>query len=220
VIGIIFTTYVFIRNTGASSQIDRGKIFQIGFDKCGTVTLAEFFRKNGIAAVHRDNGKLAESIYQNHLQNKSLLNQEYLKYILFTDMEKIDMQQPLNIGMMLFKELDQQYPGSKFILNTRDKSAWLKSRALSRSTANSTLLTRTAIRQNKTEQQVLLQWAEEWDKHHRAVLEYFKDRPNDLIVFNIEKDPPQKLVDFFKKSYKLNPKLYLHLNRTADKVQK
>ena len=35
--------------------------------------------------------------------------------------------------------------------------------------------------------------------HIKNVLEYFKDRPDDLIVFNIETDNIDKLINFFNK---------------------
>jgi len=59
-------------------------------------------------------------------------------------------------------------------------------------------------------EEVVARWSKEWDEHHAAVQEYFKDRPNDLLVFNIEKDNPQKLVDFLADSYDLDAQHYKH----------
>ena len=66
-----------------------------------------------------------------------------------------------------------------------------------------------------SKEEVLAKWSKEWDDHHHAVLEYFKDRPNDLVVFDIDTDAPEKLVAFFKDNFALNPKFYAHLNQTA-----
>lgn len=195
------------------------KIFQIGFSKCGTVTLAVFFRNNGVRAVHHDYGKLALSMYQNYLNGKPIIDPIYQDYIVYTDMENMFINPNINIGMLMFKELDKQYPGSKFILNIRDKKAWLKSRSLQPLNIHdqTTILELNAKLQNTSKDQILTQWSYEWDKHHQAVIEYFKDRPNDLIVFNIEQDPPEKLTAFLKEYLVLDPTLYRQRNKTTER---
>jgi hypothetical protein len=217
---IIFKTNIQHVNVATTEPNAPGKVFQIGFDKCGTMTLWQFFKDNGIASIHHGKGKLAVSMHNNHINNKPLIAAKYAHYIVYTDMERLDADQPIDIGMTLFQELDRQYPGSKFILNTRDKKAWLKSRSMSRMNimTKQTLLHRTARRQQKSLEQVLEQWSKEWDEHHKAVIAYFKDRPQDLLVFNIETDPPEKLCEFFKDQFILDPKLYSHVNKTIEKT--
>ena len=41
------------------------KIFQIGFNKCATVSLHKFFESNGLKSIHWDKGRLAKTIYKN-----------------------------------------------------------------------------------------------------------------------------------------------------------
>lgn len=203
----------------AHATIKPVKVFQIGFSKCGTSTLADFFNRNGISSIHHDFGHLAESIYQNAKDGMPLISHQYSDYAVYTDMERMYSDPPLQVGVAYFKELDKQYPGSKFILNTRDKQAWLKSRAkhpVGKADTRS-ILEVNAKNFNITEDGVLAMWAREWDEHHQAVVEYFKDRPNDLIVFNIEQDPPEKLVAFFKDYFVLNPKIYMHRNKTSER---
>ncbi|MBX9733046.1 MAG: hypothetical protein K2X37_03210 [Chitinophagaceae bacterium] len=195
------------------------KVFQIGFSKCGTVTIASFFSQNGIRTVHHDFGNLAVSMYKNYHNGKPLLSPKYQHFAVFTDMENMFMNPPLNIGMLMFKELDKQYPGSKFILNIRDKNAWLKSRSKHPLSPRNktTILELNAELQNKSKEQILAQWSKEWDEHTQAVIKYFKNRPNDLIVFNIEKDSPEKLTEFFKDYFVLDPKLYAHKNQSSQR---
>lgn len=192
------------------------KVFQIGFSKCGTVTLANFFSSNGIPTIHHgSDGILPLTMYQNHQQNRPLISPEFNQYYVFTDLDLLQHEPQISIGMQLFKELDKQYPDSKFILNTRDKTAWLKSR--SRQTVapdRKTLLQITAQMHGISTDEVLNRWSQEWDDHHRAVQEYFKDRPNDLLVFNIETDDPEKIVSFFKDYFILDKRLYTHQNRS------
>ncbi len=192
------------------------KVFQIGFSKCGTTTLAKFFNMNGVSAVHQDYGNLPKSIYDNYRKGLSLISPRYDKYHVYTDMEVMGEVPQLNIGMMLFKELDKQYPGSKFILNTRNKMAWLKSKSLHRTGSNkSSLLELTAQLLNISQAEVLAKWSAEWDAHHIAVIEYFKNRPNDLLVFDIEQDNPKKLTEFLKDNFLLDVKFYGHENKTV-----
>ena len=193
------------------------KVFQIGFSKCGTSTLANLFHSSGVDSVHHDHGNLALSMYNNFSAGKPLISSKYKDIWFFTDMERMYGDPPLNIGMLLFKELDKQYPGSKFILNIRDKQAWLKSRSKHTFMPNisMTLLEINQKTLKLSKEQVLAKWAKEWDQHHKAVKEYFKDRPNDLLVFNIDTDSPEKLVNFFKENFHLDPTLYGHLNKTS-----
>lgn len=193
------------------------KVFQIGFSKCGTSTLNFFFSQNGISAIHHDHGRLAVSIYENAHNGFPLLSQNYEKFFLFTDMEKMYADPPISIPMLFFKELDRQYPGSKFILNTRDKQDWLKSRAKHPVGTNftETLLEKNSQILKVTPEEVLERWSIERDQHHQAVIEYFKDRPDDLLIFDIDKDSPEKITAFFKDYFVLDPKLYKHINKTS-----
>ncbi len=195
------------------------KVFQIGFSKCGTSTIAEFFNLNGVPAIHHDFGHLATSIFSNAAQQQPLISQQYANYLVFTDMERMYDDPPLNVGLSLFKELDKQYPGSKFILNTRSKSAWLKSRAAHPIGHTNTLVLKNAQILNISTSEVIIRWSNEWDAHHAAVLEYFKDRPDDLLVFNIDSDPPAKLVEFFKPYFKLRADLYQHKNKSSERAK-
>src|SRR5581483_4664887 len=106
------------------------KVFQIGFSKCGTLSLHEFFQNNGISSVHHDGGHLAVHMHLNHVQGKPLLDNIYNNVYGFFDMERLYDEPMISIPQMYFRELDQQNPGSKFILNTRNKLAWLKSKSI------------------------------------------------------------------------------------------
>lgn len=198
------------------------KVFQIGFNKSGTNSLYKFFKDNGLTAYHFEDGKLADAIYENHKLKQPLLSGnkygDFSKGNFYSDMEEVDRPDPIYIAQSLFKELDEQYPGSKFILNTRDKSKWLKSRSkhvcynmVTYSEVNDCTYLNLFTKIYKcNENDVLERWSREWDEHHAAVKEYFKDRPHDLLVFNIENDNPQKLVDFLADSYDLNAQHYKH----------
>lgn len=196
------------------------KVFQIGFSKCATSSLAAFFNLNGIPAIHHDFGNLALSMHENANSGKPLIAPEYKNYLVFTDMENLFDDPPINAAMLYFKELDQQYPGSKFILNTRNKKAWLKSRSKHPVNKNgrTNLLAANAKMLQLSEKEVLALWSKEWDQHHQAVITYFKDRPQDLLIFDIDNDSPQKLVDFFQDNFVLDAAHYMHKNKTNNHV--
>jgi hypothetical protein len=97
-----------------------------------------------------------------------------------------------------FQEFDRLYPGSKFILSVRDKASWLGS--CSRHWFN-----RPAFKQtNDPDEEVHIRmrqflrsavygcynydperFSNVYDQHVRRVMEYFKDRPDDLLIIDI-----------------------------------
>ena len=192
------------------------RIFQIGFNKCGTRTLFNLFKENGIPSVHYDRGLLATSIYKNYLNNNPLIDYKYRKKVLFLDMENILSRNPIYISEMLFKELDTQYPNSKFILNTRLKDTWLKSRIKHE---NGAYLNTLCIKYNKSTQELIDKWSDDWDNHHLNIINYFYNRPHDLLIYNIETDKPTKIHTFFKPYFNLNLVHYGHYGQTVDTEQ-
>ena len=83
----------------------------------------------------------------------------------------------------LYRDLDERFPGSKFILTDRDETAWLNS----------------ARRHFKDTHIPLHEWLygegrllgndglylERYRRHNREVREYFAGRPQDLLVMNL-----------------------------------
>ncbi len=180
------------------------KIFQIGFNKCGTVSLHKFFLHNGLKSIHWDSGNLAKKIYQNYKKDKPLLN-GYSGYDCFTDMES--QKDNIFIYLTLFKELDKQYPGSKFILNVRNKENWINSRINHRDYLE--------VHQKITgynKEEVIQLWKKEWDNHLNDVKEYFGDR-EDLLIFDIETEVP-KLIEFMSKIIQIKSDKFGHYNQT------
>lgn len=216
ILGLFICTSLAAAN-GNDATATQPRIFQIGFNKCGTLTLADFFWSNNIKSVHYDNGIIAVRIHDNYVHSQPLLYGLDPNVIGFFDMEMIFTNPPIFISQQLFKKLDQQYPGSKFILNTRDKEAWLKSRSLHMVDPQTNYLEYLANKNNVSNEEMLSQWSREWDEHHKAVLMYFKDRPDDLLVYNIETDKPEKIVEYFKGIYKLDASKYQHLHKTTTK---
>lgn len=190
------------------------RIFQIGFNKCGSHSLHGFFEDNGITSIHYDGGHLASYMYSHNLD----LPTHFKDHTAFFDLENIYHGACPAYIQFLFKELDQKYPGSKFILNTRSRENWIKSRCKHDDEVNTRAYIDVLCERYKlTKEQLIARWRQEWDTHHAAVQAYFKDRPGDLLVFNIETDGGDKLCQFFKQNMNLDldPKHYQHLYSSA-----
>ena len=98
----------------------------------------------------------------------------------------------------LYKELDNEYPGSKFILTIRDEEEWLNSAKKHFKSKNyemhKWLYGKGVIDSNEKV------YIERYKKHNKDVITYFKQRPNDFLVLNLSKNNGwESLCDFLDK---------------------
>jgi hypothetical protein len=166
------------------------KIFCIGFNKTATVSLSTALRMLGFPGIH--------GMWSNHLKVQRAIddNEKLLHYFSKNTCHFSD----LDIIKDNFKILDEQYPNSKFILNTRDKESWLKSRInhLNDYKRNLSLGTNKYAKTWKWVNESENEWLQQWDNHHDKVIKYFKDNEN-FLIFNISKgDGYKKLCNFLK----------------------
>lgn len=177
------------------------KVFQIGFNKCGTDSICRLFKSSGYNAAHWEKGKLARTIKYNFNNNIKILT-GIENFTCYTDMDSTIDEFP-NEAFKYFKEIDKQYPGSKFILNIRNIDTWIESRIHHNPFGKNSTKKYSDLFQHhyglKNIEEVKEYWKNDWETHIKNVLEYFKDRPDDLIVFNIETDNIDKLINFFNK---------------------
>lgn len=190
------------------------KIFQIGFNKCGTYSIYNLFRRYTIEklpSLHWEKGLLAKLMIYNLQNNKPIIPEIYSNYTVFTDMEGIFVEkQKIHIVHFYeyFEILDQQYPGSKFILNTRNFDKWMTSRLNHKNNSiligNKNIETKKLISywkiynkiyKNLNQKSIIELWKQQWYTHHNNVINYFSHRPQDLLIYNIDTD---KTLDKFK----------------------
>jgi hypothetical protein len=86
-----------------------------------------------------------------------------------------------------FEALDRAFPGSKFIYTIRDRESWLSSYTRYHGRKQSPMpghaeMTLSLYGTTGTERETLLA---AYERHEKHVLEYFKDRPDDLLVMDI-----------------------------------
>jgi len=157
------------------------KVFGIGFHKTGTSSLAAAlqymgYRVTGPNAVH--NPEIAKQVYS----------------IAFELVEQFDAFQD-NPWPLLYRELDHQYPGSRFILTVRPTAAWIRS-VVSHFGQQSTPMRQWIYGLGSPEGNEAV-YVSRYEKHNLEVLNYFSARPNDLLVLKItEGEGWEKLCPF------------------------
>jgi hypothetical protein len=140
------------------------KIFVIGFNKTATSTFHKLFLKNNLKSQHN-------TVWQVN------------DYDCFSD----------NGNLNNFKKLDMDYPNSIFILNTRSLDKWLISRfqhGITEKWSNG-LETNWAYPCTNT---LCKTWINERETYYLDVFNYFKYKPDKLIVVNIDKDNWQQFI--------------------------
>lgn len=172
------------------------KVFGIGWAKTGTTTLKTCFEVLGY------------SHYGYKLMLVGRIDQVLAiarRYDTFQDWP----------WTLYYEELDERFPGSKFVLTTRDCDRWLKSyrNAISRQRPTEML--------NEARRKIygfIPTEAKDWhlisryQQHDADVRNYFMDRPDDLLVVNWEKgDGWKQLCEFLGKP--IPEKSFPHSNK-------
>lgn len=166
------------------------KIFQIGFNKCGTSTIHHYLRANGVNSIHWDDGRLARRMFANLANGEDLLA-GYEAFDAFTDMEYLDGDGTSLEGFKLFPYLAAQYPDAVFILNTRDREDWIRSRL--RHSDGGYAKRNHAYYQTSSDQELAELWRMDWERHHGRVAQFFSGKPHRFFVCKIETDLPHIL---------------------------
>lgn len=166
------------------SRAEKPKVFGLGLSRTGTRSLTAGLQVLGFDCSHYP---IDEDTYT------ELSNAQYdltlLKYHDgLTDITTIPC----------YKQLDKQYPGSKFILTVRDKESWLGSCArhyFNRPAFKSTEDPDEEVHMNMRRFLRAAvygcynfdrhRFSDVYDDHVRSVMDYFKDRPDDLLVIDI-----------------------------------
>src|SRR5437870_5201929 len=111
---------------GAETQPSGIRIFQIGFNKCGTSTLTRFFEQNGVPSMHWNRGRLAMAMFENGAAGRPLIS-GFEANCFFGDMEVLTNTDYL-AAYKLFPILAEENPTALFLLNTRNRREWINSR--------------------------------------------------------------------------------------------
>ncbi len=174
------------------------KIFGLGLSKTGTTSVAAALRILGYRAAH----------FMEHWQNREGIARWQLGDFETDILKEYDAAMDLPVPLY-FSQLDKRYPDSKFILTVRQPDDWVKS--LGKQWVRNPLqnnmfgLFRATLRlaaygfhnYSPICDSRLLRV---YETHQQNVLDYFKDRPEDLLVMDvINGDGWEKLCDFLGK---------------------
>lgn len=175
------------------------KIFQIGFNKCGTTSLYKLFKDYAspkLKCVHWDKGNLAKIILYNIANNIKPVLGKYESFDFISDMEHATTEEIILIYKDYFTTLDKNYPDSKFILNIRPIEKWIQSRINHEQHLHCSYIKKYEKIYNLNFFGVINLWKQHWHEHMSNVQSYFKNK-NNLLIFDIENDSLNKLKNFF-----------------------
>lgn len=195
-------------------------IFQIGFNKAGSSSLHQFLVESGIESVHWDAGTLARKMTK-RMQSGQNPIADYPGVTAFTDMYHID-DHNLFEPFKNFQYLEQWFPQACFILNTRPKEKWIKSRKTHIAPIlfghdRESLLLRNEIYFGLSADEVEVYWSKDWDVHLANVRAYFKGSDR-LLEIDIEKsdETEERLTAFLTRHLgKTDWSKWPHANKTS-----
>ena len=146
------------------------KIFCIGFHKTGTNSLGEALTCLGykVCGVRHD---LLPSLKNDE---DSTIMEIVKGFDAFKD----------NPWPVLFKKLDTLFPGSKFILSLREETGWIRSIVNHFNSTPSEMIQ--FIYHHPYPAGNENDFLSVYLKHNEEVLEYFSNRPQDLLVLNLD----------------------------------
>ena len=173
------------------------KIFVIGFNKTGTSSFDALFRNLGINSTHE-------------CCNIPVLN-IIDEYDAFTDGEHLN-----------FQEYFKKYPDSLFILNTRPIKNWLVSRYKHGEYHKFNDCWCWPISEERTNW-----WITTRETHHKNVIQFFKNKPNKLLLINIEQNGWENAVikylqkfNDIKKNIEINNMKFHENKRNSSNIDK
>lgn len=173
------------------------KFFQIGFNRCGTTSICNFFNRSGIACIHFDGGRLAAAMQRNLEAGLPVMHGYDTRFDAFTDLSKTvhAAEHDGFQGFFRYREIMRDYPESRFILNTRDPERWIRSRLRHfRKDWPEYQAYYRHLYGTSDRDEIVARWRAEREEHHSNVI---RDVPADrLLVFDIEKDDPIRLCRF------------------------
>ncbi len=160
------------------------KVFQIGFNRCATRAIEQFFAAHGYKTAHWEFGKLAQDLQRDLSEGRQPFH-NWQHVDVFTDMEFLSDTEHFE-GFRHFRALYAAYPDALFILNTRNMENWIRSRIKH---ADGYYLT--AYQHQKgygSKNRVIDEWRRNWLRHHLDVMEFFvKHRRRQLLIWNIRR---------------------------------
>lgn len=156
---------------GTDAAPMRPRVFGVGLNKTGTSSYHEAMTILGFASLHWGGPSIRVAVETAAAEGRPLLSGLDPRYDAFSDVLALSTN---------FARLDEQYPGSRFVLTVRPVDDWIESRRRHVETN----IRRKAAGEYDGSFVVVDEegWRAEWDRHTAAVRRYFAGRPDFLEV--------------------------------------
>lgn len=148
------------------------KVFGVGLQKTGTSTLGKVMATLGYSIEEETDYDLVDCLLKGDLIT---IKERVREYDAFED----------NPWPVLFKELDEWYPGSKFILTVRDENNWIHSITKHFSTNPSDFREWYYGEGAPLGNEEV--YKQRFRKHNQEVKDYFRERKSSLLIVDFEK---------------------------------
>lgn len=152
---------------GADSRPDRPRIFGIGLNKTGTMSFDKALSLLGYRTLHDGGADIHRAVRQAIDADAPLLSNLNPSFDAFSDIGLLSRR---------FGILDRQYPGSLFVLTTRNMDDWIDSRR--RHVERNRALHETGEYEGSFLTIDTEKWTREWVHHIDRVHAYFDGRPD------------------------------------------
>ena len=152
----------------------KAKVFCIGFHKTGTTSLEVALKKLGYRVTGSFGTKDPDIASKVHEMAYAMVP----RYDAFED----------NPWPVLYRELDERFPGSKFVLTRRPPENWIQSQVKDFATTETPMRRWIYGEDAGCPEGNEETYIARYERHNREVLDYFKDRPDDLLVVDFPND--------------------------------
>lgn len=177
------------------------KVFGIGFQKTGTSSLGEALEHLGYSVIDYFGTTLPlDELRARYVELGLELAQKY-------DAVQ-DMPWPL-----MFRELDQAFPGAKFILTERDADTWYDSMVKHFGETPTPMRQMTYGEDAPAPAGNKERYHEVYLAHNDTVKAYFADRPNDFLILNLEKGDGWRELGAFLNRTDVPEGSFVHANK-------
>lgn len=201
------------------------RVVAVGFNKCGTRSLAQLFARAGHPVVHQKlparfpsrywtTRKIGRLMRMNVEAGRAVFDgaENYVFYgdlIDSCDRESFD-------GNTLYARILADYPDTILLLNWRDREDWIRSRL--RHGHGEFAAREQRLRGLKNLDELTEVWRREWDDHLQAVRRFMGERPQQLVEFHLDRDPIEQLVGRLP-GYGLSPEHFSDIGRSRGRRQ-
>jgi len=184
------------------------KVLGIGFHKTGTTSLAAALTLlgfNNLRGFH-----MLRNLWGSTRCFRLLRDENYTPYLdILTEYDSVED----NPWYLLYKEIDERFPNSKFILTIREEQEWLNS-CRHFFSDNSKPIHKIIYGVDRLPGNEEL-YLNRYKRHNEEVISYFADRSHQLLILDIKKgDCWKKLCHFLGKPVINLP--FPHLNKKGD----